>query len=60
MIKNTFSTLLIAIAIIITAFILGNSFKNRNQNLDTISVTGLGTTDFVSDEILLLFRMKKI
>lgn len=52
MIKNAFSTLLIAIAIIITAFILGNSFKNRNQNLDTISVTGLGTTDFVSDEIL--------
>ena len=40
MIKNAFSTLLIAIAIIITAFILGNSFKNRNQNLDTISVTG--------------------
>ncbi|HBK82054.1 MAG TPA: SIMPL domain-containing protein [Flavobacterium sp.] len=46
------STLIIGISIIITAFILGFSFKNRNQNLDTISVIGLGTKDFVSDEIL--------
>ena len=52
MIKNAFPTLLIAIAIVLTALILGNAFKNRNQNLDSISVTGLGTTDFVSDEIL--------
>lgn len=52
MLKNSFSTLIIALAVIITAYILGNSFQNRNQNLDTISVTGLGTTDFVSDEIL--------
>jgi hypothetical protein len=52
MIKNSFSTLLLAVAIVLTALILGNSFKNRNQNLDSISVTGLGTTDFISDEIL--------
>jgi len=52
MLKNSFSTLLIAVAIVLTAIILGGSFKNRNQNLDSISVTGLGTTDFVSDEIL--------
>jgi hypothetical protein len=52
MIKNAFPTSVIAIAIVLTALILGNSFKNRNQNLDSISVTGLGTTDFVSDEIL--------
>ena len=31
---------------------LGSAFKNRNENLDTISVIGLGTKDFVSDEIL--------
>jgi uncharacterized protein len=37
---------------IITAFILGQSFKKRNENLDSISVIGLGTKDFVSDEIL--------
>jgi len=46
------STLVIGISIIITALILGTAFKNRNENLDTISVVGLGTTDFVSDEIL--------
>jgi hypothetical protein len=46
------STLVIGVSIIITALILGSAFKNRNENLDTISVVGLGTTDFVSDEIL--------
>lgn len=39
-------------SIILTAMILGNAFKKRNENLDTISVIGLGTKDFVSDEIL--------
>jgi len=34
------STLIIGISIIITAFILGSAFKNRNENLDTISVIG--------------------
>lgn len=46
------SSIIIALAIIITAFILGKAFKNRNENLDSISVIGLGTKDFVSDEIL--------
>lgn len=41
-----------ALAIIVAAWILGNAFKNRNENLDSISVVGLGTKDFVSDEIL--------
>jgi hypothetical protein len=51
--ENKFkSTLVIGVSIIITALILGTAFKNRNENLDTISVVGLGTTDFVSDEIL--------
>lgn len=45
-------TIIISIAIIITAYVLGNSFKNRNENLDSISVIGLGTKDFISDEIL--------
>jgi hypothetical protein len=43
--------LIIAIAIIATAFILGTSFKNRNASQDAISVVGLGTRDFESDEI---------
>ena len=46
------SSIIIALAIVITAFILGQSFKKRNENLDSISVIGLGTKDFVSDEIL--------
>ena len=46
------SSIIIGIAIIITAWILGKSFQNRNQNLDSISVIGLGTKDFVSDEVL--------
>ncbi len=40
-----------AIALIITAIILGAAFKNRNANQDSISVVGLGTRDFESDEI---------
>jgi hypothetical protein len=43
--------IIIGLAIIITALILGNAYKNRNAKQDTISVIGLGTKDFVSDEI---------
>lgn len=46
------TSIIIAVSIVITAIILGQSFKNRNENLDTISVIGLGTKDFISDEIL--------
>ena len=46
------AAVVIGIAIIITAWILGKSLENRNKNLDSISVIGLGTKDFVSDEIL--------
>lgn len=46
------STIIIAIGIVFSAWILGKSFQNRNKNLDSISVIGLGTNDFVSDEVL--------
>lgn len=46
------SSLIIGFVLIIVAFILGRSFQNRNSNLDSIYVIGLGTKDFVSDEIL--------
>ncbi|TBX71014.1 SIMPL domain-containing protein [Flavobacterium silvisoli] len=46
------SSVIIGVAVIITAWILGSAFRNRNANLDSISVIGLGTKDFVSDEIL--------
>ena len=44
-------SIIIGIAIIATAIILGTSFKNRNATQDSISVVGLGTRDFESDEI---------
>lgn len=44
-------SLIIGAAIVITALILGSSFKNRNLKQDTISVTGLGSKDFLSDEM---------
>ncbi len=50
--KKIPSSIIIGVAIIITAWILGKSFENRNKNLDSITVIGLGTKDFVSDEIL--------
>lgn len=45
-------SIIIGLAVILTGWILGKSFQNRNQNLDSISVIGLGTKDFISDEIL--------
>lgn len=50
--KRILSTAIIGAAMIATAAILGSSFRNRNANEDSISVIGLGTKDFVSDEIL--------
>jgi uncharacterized protein len=41
-----------ALALVLTAFILSNAFKNRNRAADTISVTGMGSKDFVSDLIV--------
>lgn len=46
------SSIIIGFSIVLTALILGTYFKNRNRNLDSISVIGLGSKDFVSDEIL--------
>ncbi|WP_346983664.1 SIMPL domain-containing protein [Chryseobacterium sp. POE27] len=48
---NIIRSLITGAAIVITALILGSSFKNRNLKQDTISVTGLGSKDFISDEI---------
>lgn len=50
--KNAINTVIIAIAIILTAFILGNAFKDRYDYQNTIAVTGLGSTDFESNLIV--------
>ncbi|MCR5861533.1 SIMPL domain-containing protein [Flavobacterium sp. J372] len=45
-------TIVAALAVVIAAYLFSNAFKNRNQANDTISVTGLGKQDFVSDLIV--------
>lgn len=50
--KNHLNSAIIGLSILLTAFVLGNAFKNRNKSNDTISVTGLGSKDFVSDLIV--------
>ena len=50
--KSYLNSIIIALAIVITAFVFSQAFMNRNKNNNTISVTGLGTKDFVSDLIV--------
>ena len=50
--KNYITAAIIALGLIISTAFLANAFKNRNNSNDTISVTGLGTKDFVSDLIV--------
>jgi uncharacterized protein len=45
------TTGIIGVSIILTAFTLGRALKNRNSAQDAISVTGLGSKDFISDEV---------
>ncbi len=50
--KTNLNSIIIAIAIILTALIFSKAFLNRNKTNNTISVTGLGNKDFVSDLIV--------
>lgn len=50
--KNQLSAVLFSIAIIISSLVLGNAFMNRNKTEGSISVTGLGKTNFTSDLIV--------
>lgn len=50
--KHISTTIIIALAIIITAVILGRAWKQSHASRDTVSVTGLATQDFVSDLIV--------
>lgn len=50
--KSSLNSIIIALAIVITAFTFSNAFKNRNKSTNSISVTGLGSKDFVSDLIV--------
>lgn len=48
---NIWLAAIIGCSFILTAWVLGSAIKNRNIRNDTIHVVGLGTVDFVSDEI---------
>ena len=50
--KTNITGILMAAAIVISAFIFSNAYKNRHRASNTISVTGLGSKDFVSDLIV--------
>ncbi|WP_413999413.1 SIMPL domain-containing protein [Flavobacterium sp. W1B] len=52
MLKNSLNVIILSIAVVLSAFLFSNAFQNRNKSNDTISVTGLGKTDFVSDLIV--------
>lgn len=57
--KNSITAIVFSLAIIGSSFVLGNAFMNRNKIDGTISVTGLGKTDFVSDLIVWEGRFEK-
>ena len=50
--KNQLKEIIIATAIVLSAFILKSAYTAKNHSNDTISVTGLGETSFVSDLIV--------
>lgn len=52
MLKNNLNIIILSIAIVISAYLFSNAFQNRNKSSDTISVTGLGKKDFISDLIV--------
>ena len=50
--KTHLNSIIIGLAIVLTALTFSGAFKNRNRASNTISVTGLGSKDFVSDLIV--------
>jgi uncharacterized protein len=44
--------IIISIAAIIVALLIGNAYKYKNKTAQTISVTGLAEKDFISDQIV--------
>lgn len=50
--KKNISAIIFGSAIIISSFTLGNAYLNRNKKIGTVSVTGLGQSNFTSDLIV--------
>lgn len=52
--KNIIAIAIAALGFVVGLGLLGSAIKNRNKSENTISVTGLGTKQFVSDLITLV------
>jgi uncharacterized protein len=50
--KNSLSAIIIGLAIVLSALFISNAYKNKYHADDSITVTGLGKKDFVSDLIV--------
>ena len=50
--NKTYTTLIIALAIIVSSFILINGYKNRFESAQTVSVVGKSEVDFESDLVV--------
>lgn len=50
--KSYLSSIIVGLSIVLTAYMFTDAFKNRNKTNNVISVTGLGSKDFVSDLIV--------
>lgn len=50
--RHHLNILLISFAVLISAFLLADAYKNRGRTNDIINVTGLGKKDFVADLIV--------
>jgi hypothetical protein len=50
--KKNISAIIFGLAIIISSYTLGNAYLNRNKKDGTVSVTGLGQSNFTSDLIV--------
>lgn len=58
--KKNSNAIIFALAIVIASFVLGNAVINRNKKSGTISVTGLGQTNFTSDLIVWEARFSQV
>lgn len=58
--KNNLSAIVFATAIVVASLILGSAVINRNKKAGTITVTGLGQTNFKSDLIVWEARFSQV
>lgn len=52
MLKSNFGTIIVSLAVIAAAFLLGNAYTSKSKQAQSISVTGLGEENFTSDLIV--------